>query len=103
MAVVYRTEQLGKTVSAYSPCHEMRASYQSDGLSDRGLRSEPYGHASVAECVGALESEVTLLRNHLSQRGRRPPVISRMYLDRHIPGPPAFLGSVSVALWCPGD
>ena len=37
-----------------------------------GLHAESHGHANIGECVGALECEVTLLRDHLRQRGPRP-------------------------------
>ena len=100
MAVVYRTEQLGKTVSTYPPCHEI---HQSDGLS---VLWPALG--AVWPCKRRRVRWRAGMRSHSAPKPLEPArkeVSGHFcaYLDRHIPGPPAFLRSVSVAPWCPGD
>ena len=37
-----------------------------------GVLAQSLGHANIGECIGALECEMALLRDHLRRRGTMP-------------------------------
>jgi hypothetical protein len=74
MARVCRTEQLARespvtlrTMIPGSPARHTVCRFC-------GLHAEAYGHASISECVAALEGETTLFRKQLRQREPRAPI-----------------------------